>query len=382
MPKLENEYEDNLNDLEDLEDDGLPKRNKGKYPEIEKFKLYELTHCVAYEMAMRNNEVQKIIKEIEDLTRIQELLISGLNYEATFDITSTEYKILSLYKTLEDEYYIVYNTQDIILSTSDEQFQYVNYYEPDDKFDAFQSAILFYSNQESSNKSFKANCIVKDAYAVFQGGNVKGSEINVNKIVPNFKKPMRVFNQTQVALNLALPIEQIKDFIEIIKKEYDEENSSIQSFKELLGLKSDKDYEKIVSMRQKEWTDCFFIYDFFYASSDKNIMTKIQKLQEILTEHHGVKVLKKGNKKNEYEIVSYQTYKDMIGTSDDKDEFQIYRLANKDDQDEDRKNKYLKKEYQPYLSKKTISERLKLMKKLINNAQYKALLINKKKTPR
>jgi hypothetical protein len=218
--------------------------------------------------------------------------------------------------------------------------------------------------------------IVNDGFAVMQGAYQDSEGFDVNIIVPNFKKPMRIFNQTQVALNLSLPIEQIKDFIEVIKNHYDQENSSIQNIKQLLGLEFDEDYKELVSMKQKEWADCFFIYDFFNASSDKNISTKEQKLQEILTKHHGVKVLKKGENKNEYETVSYQTYLDMIRISDNKDEFQIYRLANKDDQDAEKKDKYVKKEYQAYLSKKTIGKRLKLMEALIDNAKYKIFLVN------
>lgn len=403
MAKLENEddLDDECEDILDEEENELPKRCEKKYKEIENFKLYELTHCIAYEMAIRNNEVQKIIKEIEDLTRIQTLQISGLhyttsigcepfketedltqiqtlemtglNYEGADNITSIECKILNLYKTLEDEYYIVYNTKDVILSTSDEQFQYVNYYEPDDQFDTFQSDIMFYSNQENSNKHFKANCIVKDAYAVFQGGNIEGSEINVNKIVPNFKKSMRVFNQTQVALNLALPIEQIKAFIEIIKKDYDEENSSIQSFKQLLGLKSDEEAEKIMSLTQAEWADCFFIYDYYKASNDQKKTTTIQALQEYLTEYNGVKVKKskeqrqRDKNKNDnkvYEIIPYQIYRksNPIEFINNKPYDKLYDKDFKD--------------HKPFYGDETIEDRLIMMQLLIDNLKYKTLILN------
>lgn len=41
----------------------MPKRSDPQYIEIENFKDYELTNCIAYEMAIRNPEFIKFRKE-------------------------------------------------------------------------------------------------------------------------------------------------------------------------------------------------------------------------------------------------------------------------------------------------------------------------------
>lgn len=44
--------------------DKLPQRDDLIYKEIQKFQNYELTNCIAYEMAIRNTEVKELLKEI------------------------------------------------------------------------------------------------------------------------------------------------------------------------------------------------------------------------------------------------------------------------------------------------------------------------------
>ena len=46
--------------------DNLPKRSDKIYQEIEEFEEYELTQCVVYEMAIRNEDVQKIIHSMKN----------------------------------------------------------------------------------------------------------------------------------------------------------------------------------------------------------------------------------------------------------------------------------------------------------------------------
>lgn len=45
----------------------LPSRNDYKYIEDE-YELYELTHCIAYEMATRNEEVKSTRDALSELT--------------------------------------------------------------------------------------------------------------------------------------------------------------------------------------------------------------------------------------------------------------------------------------------------------------------------
>lgn len=212
MAELQNEYEDDLDDdyegSED-EEDGLPKRGEDKYKEIEDFKLYEFTHCKAYEMAIRNNEVKRILQELDTLTLNMKPLLIGFNTENASETVLIGQRIAELTMTLEEKYYVVYDAEKQMLSKENyENLNILNHREPNIEIASFLENIYLLQEDE-----YKSNGIVNDGFAVMQGAYQDSEGFDVNIIVPNFKKPMRVFNQTQVALNLSLPIEQIKDFI-------------------------------------------------------------------------------------------------------------------------------------------------------------------------
>ena len=47
-----------------IKDSKLPKRSDEIYEVIENYKPYELTHCISYEMAVRNQEIKLLLKNI------------------------------------------------------------------------------------------------------------------------------------------------------------------------------------------------------------------------------------------------------------------------------------------------------------------------------
>jgi len=51
----------------------LSKRGSKKYTDINKFQSYELTHCIVYEMAIRNKNVIEIFDKLEYIKKIKEL---------------------------------------------------------------------------------------------------------------------------------------------------------------------------------------------------------------------------------------------------------------------------------------------------------------------
>lgn len=67
-----------------------PYRNNIKYRRIEKYEDYEFTHCIAYEMAIRNKEVIKLTNIIENLnilySYIQDLLPNKYKYEMNQEV--------------------------------------------------------------------------------------------------------------------------------------------------------------------------------------------------------------------------------------------------------------------------------------------------------
>lgn len=58
----------------ELEENTFPKRTGDRYKRIENFKPYELTHCIVFEMAVRNKDVRdsiQILAMIEDVLKIK-----------------------------------------------------------------------------------------------------------------------------------------------------------------------------------------------------------------------------------------------------------------------------------------------------------------------
>ncbi len=68
----------------------IPNRYNMKYRRIEKYEDYEFTHCIAYEMAIRNKEVIKLTNIIENLnilySYIQDLLPNKYKYEMSQEV--------------------------------------------------------------------------------------------------------------------------------------------------------------------------------------------------------------------------------------------------------------------------------------------------------
>ncbi len=60
------------------------KRDSSTYKEIENFADYELSNCVAYEMARRNSEALKLGDEIDKLMAILENIYSEIEYDEEF----------------------------------------------------------------------------------------------------------------------------------------------------------------------------------------------------------------------------------------------------------------------------------------------------------
>ena len=58
----------------------IPNRNNPKYCRIEKYEDYEFTHCIAYEMAIRNEEVVILTKLLENLNILNKELFLNQNF--------------------------------------------------------------------------------------------------------------------------------------------------------------------------------------------------------------------------------------------------------------------------------------------------------------
>ena len=203
----------------------LPKRSDLIYKEIEEFEDYEFTNCIAYEMAIRNKEVQKVI----------------IDFDKCISIDSNEYfelvnKLENFFIPLGEDYINIEENEEItfkVLGGLYLEYPFINNelrekhnYNQDgmraiiyDKI--FQIRTLkspFYINQSSKN-------------------NNKCSEILKR---PTLSIPDKMNKNINISTNLNLPKDELIAYISKIKDEFDKDTTLIKTPLEILG----EDFQK------------------------------------------------------------------------------------------------------------------------------------------
>ncbi len=231
----------------------LPKRDDKIYKEIEEFKDYELTYCVAYEMAIRNDEVKGLLKELED--KRYDYRANGHNYDKELNNVKVLAKMLPDFK----KYGFSLWTMPNYYGRSDKQkYQYYANYIKNNEVLAFQEDCNIFFIEDNKNKINKDEGIIK-------------------KIKLNFSRPKLYFDNSRVIsveINPALPKKELLAYIEKIKDDFDKGNLKIQTPAELLEEEIQKadnlvcnDKGKCFDPRatltkQQKVADMFFIYDY------------------------------------------------------------------------------------------------------------------------
>lgn len=325
--------------------DNLPKRDDPIYKEIESFEKYELTPCIAYEMAIRNEKVKKILDQIARAPLHDDKMIQVL-----MDNWDNDPKLQKMPKPG----LIPFNKEKDKLINELKNNYFVDYY--NDRPLEQEQVMKKILNRQLTN--FPIHEKTGNGFIIEQGINSESTDFDFSTIKTFFKRSLYDANQTSVILNLHLPKEELIAYINQIKNTYDNDESIIKSPLELLGEILHFESIDFKNMTAEEWADCFFIYDYFKTSPDTNVQTRYEKIQKLLTEYNGFKIEKynleikesrKHGDNSKYKIVSYSAY--QINK-------EIYR------------NKVVKDFY----SEKTIRERFKLMFSLIDNLKYQTLI--------
>lgn len=243
-------------------------RNMEQYLEIEEFEDYEFTSCIAYEMAIRNDRVIKLIKE-------------NIFYEKENKHFNSDIDDELLTKFYIDEYFLNYHFFSEIFNISD----------------------VIISMGWRWGNDYKNNRLEKDEKRIFSIEHFKGfsstSIVNeIDGIVPeqsylltNFKRPplesFPIIKELDVRLNFSLPEKDLVEYIKHIKKEFDKKNSIIKSGFELLNdiefNNSDKINLRDILAYKERVADMFFIYDSMKLSH------KILKIRYILEDYYSSK---------------------------------------------------------------------------------------------
>ena len=251
-------------------------RNHKQYLAVEKFEDYELTYCMAYEMAIRNDEVIKTIYSFynnyvnDDIYDIRFIF----DTDAFKKCKEDSQKLMSFYLnplSLYLDYHLFKNINKDIEELKKEDIKNNN-----DFFSHGLRWILFtpyseptYSKDYVPNKKLVEEKITKRyrSFISHLANEDKGSfTIHHNSITPRYSRPLEPwFNEIKernLVLNLALPTHELVDFVTKLKKDYDRDHSFFKTVKELEGdsfKRADKRDGRLSS--QTKLADMLYIYD-------------------------------------------------------------------------------------------------------------------------
>jgi hypothetical protein len=260
-------------------------RNNKIYTEIDNFKLYELTPCIAYEMAIRNKEVKFLLEEYYNINEMMvkdSYLFGGKiysenmfnqfrRYEEYTNLTHEEYVDLMFRKFKTYEMLIEKNYKNFLVSYIDKCTELgiselmvleekildelINHYlvYPTGYLRQIPGADSISLEKITNSKKEKKEKLVTDENVEDNGINIRSAEIihdefiqmqrinrgsekySVNNIIPNFNRQVNDQNQIRIAINFSLPENEIVEYITRIKKKI-----SPKTPFELLGNKLDK----------------------------------------------------------------------------------------------------------------------------------------------
>lgn len=387
------EYESYMQSI--IKESKLPRRDDEKYRIISSYEPYELTHCISFDMAVRNKEVQDILEKIKDLTIIsKDLYIDYSLYkedaimreesleilnslEIAVEIDFDNINVLQAYNEvikeitkltvlLEEEYYMIYDRKELIPDGMEDVFEGRNHYESDlELHNHMDKVIKQYLQSTDRNHNYKDNYSKEEGYTIYQGGYDESVSYDINKIFPNFKRPMKEFNQTQVAFNMSLPKDEIIAYISKIKDDYDHNHSSYKTLNQLFYGEDTRTGDSLDHKQKERYADDFFIYD-YYVQSNEEHEKKLELIQKKLSQYHGMKV-EKG--RNNYELLEY-----------DEAQIKMNRPKSKSNSNSlsDLVKSFQENEHIiPYLSTDVIEERYETIAAAIANKRYKNLIYDR-----
>ncbi len=378
---IENEIKKTLKEINyNLIHEELAERNDIKYIRIENYKDYEFTHCVAYEMAIRNDKVIKLTNLLEELNILTLYILSNVSIDkkmelfttcqnlkhenenenaievnnnssnnlinkikqigysidsmtvdsltqinitsinASFDNIINKYSDNYLFNIINEYYeenlnpylkqYQENTLQKLVDKASNQdkvnlinllsksvqtklekEYYLVNEYNsikpeyleefiPKDTNHEPNAEIDKHINIINRNSNYTENYIYEKGYTSYQGAFKDDNSFYINKVIPNFSQPLRMFNTMEISINPSLPLNDILSFVKKIKEDYDNKESFKSFFelamKDLIIPSNMKDtVDKLTSYNKRKWADMFYIYDYFqFHLSENNQINK------------------------------------------------------------------------------------------------------------
>ncbi len=257
----------------------LPKRDDDIYKEIESFADYELTQCVAYEMAIRNDEV------INSLNRITDYYDDDIFDKFQKDKTNQSYKdsheqykkdndILEAhglyYSTIHDygyfsKYHFLKKPKEIKKQAKmidESKIGSHNFLNKDTKI-----AMNFKNKVEFSQR------LVKGKYSDIENV-IDYVEYESEAIIKYSRQKLSINNikKTVIEFNMSLPRAELEAQFKHILDTYKKEDT-IKSPLELMGEEQQEADKKHIQKKPKShvYSDWFYIYDYWKYKKKLNI---------------------------------------------------------------------------------------------------------------
>ena len=273
----------------------LPKRSDPIYKEIESFEDYELTQCVAYEMAIRNDDNINLINEIVSYfnahkdkifnlikkTNSQELNYNNYDYSQEF---KTIYKLMSNLELIElHQYYgeAKHNYSISFENNFNDIVQLIR--EHKDKLNTYSDEIL--TKTEITERNGYRICT-----EIYEHKNCYSGGVTVEAY---FKRPPIKFDafksvKANAKIDITRPLDELIAYISHIKKDMETNSDILKAPIEYINktLQKADDISKMCSensrgtlkcfdgrkglKRTQKLADMFFIYDMIKVGAKKS----------------------------------------------------------------------------------------------------------------
>jgi len=236
----------------------LPKRSEQQYIEIEKFKDYEVTQCIAYEMAIRNPEVKTLVAKRNAIDVFGDFTQSEINALLKVQSYKQADKFMRAYFRSKPERKKWLDNE----TRLDAEIKKVSYFNIPTISDGMLSQLLenpsfkkYLEKGSQRNQALKSSIIKKEGLGIkkmFEDDGTAltntGATINYEALYPKFSRPLpeiptETSKEIDLLLNLALPTKDMTALIEAIKNVYDKYQGEAYKVHTPLHVASDIDQE-------------------------------------------------------------------------------------------------------------------------------------------
>lgn len=362
-----------------------PRRSDKQYTDIENFNNYEFTNNIIYELAIRNKQIQKLIKDY-----ISCWLKKIIFIDTHESISSTQEECLKESTKLTDHFidpinlYLHYHFfEEELDSIMDKHYEFQdisNNINSQSKILADPSLVLFPKPKQNYNfsRTKKHSTTIYDSketnllkkILVYKENNREGKKISRHEIFPVYSRPSHTsFFDTgalKINLDLNLPLNELTDFIQRLKIEHNENNIPNLTISKLLNHNN---YTNELSIsKAKRMANMLFAYDYItlrleeISKNEEEHQKEVEQIQKNIDE-----IINNNYISEEYKHELIKEEKSIL--KNDKPSRQGYTTIAKED--------YILQELNQ--SSAAIEKYYEDIRPLIDDMQYKELIKNNKK---